>query len=642
MDLSEIIHRLHKYIQVRWEKMGLGLAQPSKYTEHFGSFCVDSKLHGVAAEPYCRAADRILSGAYDFFALEEENLGFPPTWNQDPKTKIHVPLVFGKTLNYRDEQLVGNIKYLWEPNRHLELVTIAQAWHLTGDDRYREGCAKLLDSWFEQCPYPLGINWTSSLELGVRLMNWAFAWHLIDGANLDGAFRSRWLNSIFQHCHFISGHLSKNSSANNHLIGEYAGLYVASAIWPCWKESIRWKSLATIGLEEEALKQNASDGCNREQATWYHHEVLDMLLLCGLVGRANGDDFSEAYWEKLEKMIEFIASIMDVNGNVPMIGDSDGAVMIRFVPDHGFPVFHSLVATGSVLFDRADFAKKVGYLDDKSRWLLGEEEQKFTTLIKRKSLETERFPRDFPEGGYYILGKDLETRSEVRLIADAGPLGYLSIAAHGHADALSFVLSIGGQEILIDPGTFSYHTERKWRDYFKGTSAHNTIRIDGFDQSVSGGNFLWLKHAQAACELFKTSNGKDVFIGSHDGYQRLNDPVMHRREMILDKYSDRIEINDTLVCSKAHEVELFWHFSESCKAVIEEKTIYITNKHIQLSLKMADSCFLPQCYTGDEQVPLGWVSRKFDVKEPSPTIVWRGSIHHTVTLRTEINYQVNN
>jgi len=294
-----------------------------------------------------------------------------------------------KELTKAEEQIM---KYLWELNRHLELVTLAQTWYLTADSRYIKGFVRLLDSWFEQCPYPLGINWTSSLELGVRLMNWAFAWHLIDGANLDGDFRSRWLNSIFQHCHFISGHLSKHSSANNHLIGEYAGLYVASSIWPCWKESIRWKSLTKAGLEEEALKQNAPDGCNREQATWYHHEVLDMLLLCGLVGRANGDEFSEAYWKKLEKMIEYIASIMDVNGNVPMIGDSDGAVMIRFYPDQGFPVFHSLVAAGSVLFDRADFAKKVGYFDEKSQWLLGEQIRRLQWQ-RRKKHQRKKRPR---------------------------------------------------------------------------------------------------------------------------------------------------------------------------------------------------------------------------------------------------------
>ncbi len=91
---------------------------------------------------------------------------------------------------------------------------------------------------------------------------------------------------------------------------------------------------------------------------------------------------------------------------------------------------------------------------------------------------------------------------EIRLVVDAGPLGYRSIAAHGHADALSFTLSVGGLEFLVDPGTYAYHTQGAWRQYFRGTAAHNTVRVDGQDQSESGGNFMWLRKARAGCNLW--------------------------------------------------------------------------------------------------------------------------------------------
>ena len=120
-------------------------------------------------------------------------------------------------------------------------------------------------------------------------------------------------------------------------------------------------------------------------------------------------------------------------------------------------------------------------------------------------------------------------------MADAGPLGYRSIAAHGHADALSFTLSVGGEEFLIDPGTYAYHTQERWRRYFRGTAAHNTVRIDGLDQSVPGGNFMWLRHARSACSLWLSSTEQDSFEGWHDGYMRLEDPVKHRRLIELDK-----------------------------------------------------------------------------------------------------------
>ena len=104
----------------------------------------------------------------------------------------------------------------------------------------------------------------------------------------------------------------------------------------------------------------------------------------------------------------------------------------------------------------------------------------------------------FSESGYYLMGSAFDTPDEVRLLVDAGPLGYLSIAAHGHADALSFVLNVGDREILVDPGTYAYHTDPAWRRYFRSTRAHNTVGVDEQDQSVQAGNFMWTDHAQRA------------------------------------------------------------------------------------------------------------------------------------------------
>jgi hypothetical protein len=641
MRSEEIVYRLHNTLQARWEKMGLGLARYTAPDDTLGFPWVEHLASVLEKEPYRTAADCILAGTYDIFTLHGENLGFPPVWNQDPKTGTLAPLVFGKTLNYRDECLVGDIKYLWELNRHLELVTLAQAWHLTRESRYSQGFRALLDSWFEQCPYPLGVNWNSSLEHGVRLVNWAVAWHLLDGASiLNGAFCRRWLDSVYRHCHFIAGHLSRHSSANNHLLGELMGLFIGSITWPCWSESADWRQRAHAEFEAAALKQTGPDGVNREQGIWYHHEVTDMMILVGLFGRRNGVVFSREYWQRLEKMLDFIAVAMDVCGHVPMIGDSDDAVMVRFSREPEFDVYRSLLATGAVLFGRSDFAVKAGRFDDKSRWLLGDvAAEKFAGLQSDQKREPQRNreqPRAFPEGGYYILAADLEMGNEIRLVADAGPLGYLSIAAHGHADALAFTLSASGRELLIDPGTYAYHTQRKWRDYFKGTSAHNTVRVDGFDQSVSGGNFLWIRHARARCERWEPGQDRDFFVGSHDGYLRLKDPVTHRRLIELDKNERRVRVLDTLVCKGEHKIELFWHFAEDCKVDVLGRQVVAYNGKVGMSMVMTDSRLVPKLIEGCVSPPLGWISRRFDEKVPCPTVRWVADIHGTIELETTI------
>ena len=145
---------------------------------------------------------------------------------------------------------------------------------------------------------------------------------------------------------------------------------------------------------------------------------------------------------------------------------------------------------------------------------------------------------------------------------NAGPLGYGSIAAHGHADALAFTLSLGGLEFLIDPGTYAYHTKKQWRDYFRGTGAHNTVRVDVQDQSVAGGNFLWLEHARVRCIAWEESAHTDRFAGEHDGYLRLLDPVKHAREMLFDKANRRLVITDRIECKARHTIEQRWHFAE--------------------------------------------------------------------------------
>lgn len=601
----------------------------------------------VNLNAYTEMADQISGGTIHVFSETFTFIDNTPDWNYDASAGKKAPIAFGKNLDYRDSDHVGDIKYIWEPNRHLHLVTLAQAFALTGSKKYSHTLHKQLLSWFEQCPYLLGLNWTSSLELGIRLINWSIIWQLVDGANntffADSAgknLKDQWLSSIYQHCHFIDGHWSRYSSANNHLIGEAAGLFIASITWPYWQESAAWRDKAQRILTEEALKQNYSDGVNKEQAISYQQFVLDFLLFSGLAARAAHRDFPEAYWNRIEKMIEFIASVMDVNGNMPMIGDADDGYVSNLSQEAGFCPFRSLLATGAVLFNRADFKEKAKTFDDKSRWLLGNEAEKiFTSLSENKN----KLPVQaaFPDGGYYILGSDFETDREMKMLANAGPLGYLSIAAHGHADALSFTLSISGKEFLIDPGTYAYHSQKKWRDYFRGTSAHNTVRVDGLDQSVSGGNFMWIKHANAECITWNESENETIFSGRHDGYKRLNDPVTHSRKIAFDKRQKSFLISDILHCKQPHSAERFWHFSESCAvSVMDDGAIIAVNSNQQITLKPVQKV-IANVYRGDEEKPLGWVSRRFDVKAPATTVVWENSVQEDCELNTLIECKLS-
>ncbi|HTT02851.1 MAG TPA: alginate lyase family protein [Steroidobacteraceae bacterium] len=644
MGPREVGHRCRQYLHARLERAGLGRVAPLPASDARGKPWVAELPRAFAVADYRRSAERILAGEFRLFDAEWM-LGFPPVWNRDPATGALAPLVFGKTLDYRDERTVGNIKYLWEPNRHLELVTLAQAWRLSGEARFASACRMLVDSWIEQCPYLMGANWTSSLELALRLTNWSCAWHLLGGdaaplfADAEGrTFKARWLNSVRQHCHFIAGHPSLYSSANNHLLGELLGLLLAAITWPCWPESAHWAARAHREFEQQALLQNGTDGVNKEQAIWYQHEVADMMLLAALTAQANGRSFGPMFWSRLESLLEFIASCMDAGGHVPAIGDADDAVIVRFCPARDFSVYRSLLATGSVLFGRADFKHKAQTLDDKSRWLLGDAaEARFAALGVDSSGASVR--RSFAEGGYYVLGSDLESTHEVRIVADAAPLGYLTIAAHGHADALAFTLSVAGHPVLIDPGTYCYHTQRLWRDYFRGTSAHNTLRIDGTDQSVPGGAFLWTHRARVHSVSFESGATRARLVAEHDGYTRLADPVVHRREILYEHAPRLVTVTDHVVCKAAHQVEMFWHFAPDLQLTLEADRARVHRARMELTVRWPKS-LTARVVRGSSQPPLGWDAPRFGTKVPADCLVVSGQIgpgwQGTSTLQIDI------
>src|SRR5581483_8109109 len=181
MSAAEVGYRAKQKVVTQLQQLGLStdkrIPEPDLTRRANDFVALDPP---VAASANVESSERILSGRLQVFDHEYVYDGMPQ-WSPDPKTGRVAPAIFGKTLDYRDESQVGDIKYLWEPNRHLHLVALAQAYRLTGERRYLAGIGELLDSWFEQCPYLAGPNWTSSLELAIRLLNWSVVWQLTGG-----------------------------------------------------------------------------------------------------------------------------------------------------------------------------------------------------------------------------------------------------------------------------------------------------------------------------------------------------------------------------------------------------------------------------------------------------------------------------
>lgn len=583
-------------------------------------------------------ADEVLSGQWRIFS-RLLGLGFPPEWNRNPDGEVLLPITDGRRMAFRDTAAHGDVKYLRELNRHRELVVLAQAWQLTGRQRYLDGAALLLESWFAQCPHPRGANWSSALEAAIRLINWATVWQLLGGMQsplfegpVGKLLRTDWLNSIWHHAEFIRGFRSRDAAASHPLVGELAGLFVAGATWPQWPEAQLWRRAGREGLECEVLRQSAADGVHREQATGYQQLVWDFFLFAGLAARGTGKPFSAAYWQRMEAMLEYVAGIMDAGGHVPLFGDSDESLVSGLSIGAGGCPFHSQLATGALLFGNPSLARKAGMVDPRTEWLLGVDAcGRFDELLLQGAVATPR--TDFPEGGMFVLGSGLDSPDEFRVVANAGPLGLGGVAAHGHADALSFTLSVAGRPFLIDPGTGTYHGPEKWRHAFRGSAMHNTLVLAGEDQAVSGGRFLWLRRYRTSVLARERSQAVDSLVAEHDGYRRLPGKPVHRRSWQVDRCAASMTVQDQVFAATPQGVTLYWHFSEDCNVTCTPDGLSIANGPICLEMALPEGGDVSVLH-GSESPLAGWVSRGYDVLEPSTTVVWRGRVEDGEILRT--------
>jgi hypothetical protein len=442
--------------------------------------------------------------------------------------------------------------------------------------------------------------------------------------------------AAYWHLCFVRGHLSAHSSANNHLIGELSGLYIGLATWPRWQRTAAWREDIRQRLQHEALTQNAPDGVNREQASAYQSFVLEFLLLAQRCARANGEPMSGEVDDRLRAMARFLAVLMDAGGHLPQIGDADDGLACGLwtdVPDNA----HSLLATAALCFDEPAFACAAGRADPKAVALLGTAAADRWDGLQRQGA-TIGLPQAFPEGGYAVLGSHAGTAQEVRVVFDVGPLGYLGIAAHGHADALSVLLSVGGQPLLVDPGTYAYHGPIEWREHFRSTAAHNTVEIDGVSQSVSGGRFMWVTHADARCIDFAVAaDGLQRCVGQLDTYAG-SGRLRHRRELRWDPSACQLEVIDEIEGDGTHDIALHWQAAPGLHVVADEQGVQLLLHGGGHTLALHSPAGWPVALLrAREGDPRAWVSTRYEHKAPATLVrVARAAVALPVRLVTRL------
>ena len=598
----------------------------------FRAFSCEVLLRAVPDEARRRviaAGQEVLAGRWELLGSVRRDME-DPDWFFDPVTGRRAPQVdYCFKVNHRSEAVTGNVKQIWELSRMHHLTVLAAAFALTGDERYAERAASHLRSWWTQNPFLSGVHWTSGIETGLRLIAWVWVRRLLDGwVGVTDLFEGNdvALAQIWWHQHYLASFRSRGSSANNHVIAEAAGLLVAALAFDWFAESSRWSEEAMGVLEQELATNTFPSGVNREMAFEYHGFVTELAVVSAVEADWAGRPLSSDTWALLYRMLNVVAATVDVSLRGPRQGDGDDGKALVLDPPTA-ERWPGLLAIGEGLFDAPAWWPSVESTVS-STFL--------TSMVggRRTDGYPERRQCHYTDAGLTLMRSSPSEGEEIWCRCDAGPHGFLSIAAHAHADALAVEVRHDGTDVLADPGTYCYHGERRWRSYFRSTLAHNTIEVGHRDQSTSGGPFLWTRHARSSlCELETNAIGEVThWSAQHDGYGILTPPVLHRRSVRLASQDRRIEIVDCLETTGRHAFRLAFHFGPDIQARLVESTIGLTwssgasTRSATLSLPDGPTWSLTR---GGTDPVLGWYSSRFGEKQPTWAVIGEGACSGT-------------
>lgn len=634
MPVTELPYRFEQLVKKELDKHA---ARPFQrdFREH--SRCIHRmgtpEFTGVSPELKAQViacAESTLHHHFCVFGIEKD-FGNPVNWHLDPKTDRQWPLIFWGDIDYRDGKTIGGIKFAWELNRLHHLPLLAVAFQMTGERRYREEVFVQLRSWLAGNPYPKGINWISGIEIGVRLINLVYCLKFLADESLTTDEQQTITDFVSLHGRHLCRYPSKYSSCANHAVAEALGLFAAGLCFPGVEEAGRWKKFGKHVLEREVTRQIYPDGSSFEYSVPYLQFVCELFLVYLLLCREYGERCGAQVYERLKASFAFLSAVADGNGNTPGIGDGDDGCVLSLEPTRRNKVI-GLLNTGAILFDNPNWILENASYDLATFCLLGEGARARWERLKKQAGRRASAVQCFTDGGLVTI----RDRDNLLFVGNGGPLGLEPLGGHGHADCLSFWLSVNDHPMVVDPGTYLYHGGGKWRRYFRSTSAHSTITVDAQDQAPMVSDFMFGRFYHSRWTQYQDSNEYVTWSAEHDAYTRLDDPVVHRRSITYSKISGEFLVEDLLSCHDVHRIESLIHFHPDCTVTLSGQTVTATLGKARLTFHLDGRWASCEIVKGQEAPPLGWYSPSFNEMQASPTLVCRKTVNGTVKFASSI------
>jgi len=299
-------------------------------------------------------------------------------WSQDILSGYTWPFKFNKRLtpiiNFDDN---SDPKVPWELSRFQYIHLLGKAFANTHKRQLAKEVVNELEHWLKNNPYPYGINWICAMEAAIRSCNWIWGWWFFKDAEAwSEEFNKKFLLSLWQHGKYIQSNLEdKGKFSTNHYLSNVVGLLFIGIMFPCFNEAKEWQNFGKKELCWCMEEMVYPDGVSFENSVAYHRLVLEFFSYSAILCKRNDIKLPNTYWERLEKMFEFVMHYTRPDGKAPMIGDSDDGrffILSNYYDwvrwDHRY-----LLSIGAVLFNRTDFKTVASRFYEDALWILGDE-----------------------------------------------------------------------------------------------------------------------------------------------------------------------------------------------------------------------------------------------------------------------------
>jgi hypothetical protein len=515
-------------------------------------FCVIGRQHRSV-----EVADAAARGRFTIHALTLD-LGVEPDW-------IDAPLPLDREWRLEWSKFYYGLDLAW-------------AYRRTGDPRYLETWERLVGSWIARVP----ADFDTTDVIGRRVQNWIYAWARFESAGGPGVSamtRARLLDSLGAQLSHLRTHLTPE---RNHRTLELYALFIASLALPALDPDGSTLRFALDELSQNLRDDILPDGVHREASTHYHLLTLRTFLGVLVNARRFGMPLPDEYRERIGRACEFAAHCHRPDGRIPALSDSDSGS------------YADLLALAARLFRRRD-------------WL-------FVATRGRRGTPPSCTAASFEKGGYFVQRSGWGSGStrfedERYLIFDCGPLGD---GGHGHYDMLNIEIAAAGRPLVVDPGRYTYHTgaEAPWRQWFKGTAAHNTVTVDCLDQVPYRPGRPKGPLPRATLLARRQSDALDVLWG--EVVSPCYDAVHQRRILFVAREYWIIE--DRLIATRQHRYDLRFHLPSEASG----RAAVYGGAH---PAAWAPGIGLVFGAPHDIALEHGWLSSAYGIKEPAPVVV---------------------